>query len=75
MVTSSQTSFIPKQPTSLGKSKRHPSRTSLFVAISGFILFFSLLAASGVYGYERMLLANVTDMTNRLNRLRSSFEP
>ncbi|NTV22443.1 MAG: hypothetical protein HGB03_02635 [Candidatus Yonathbacteria bacterium] len=74
MVTASQTSFIPKQSFDQVKKKRNTG-TWLLVSLSGFVLALSLVAAAGVFFYERMLTTDVADMRDRLERMRSAFEP
>lgn len=74
MVTSAQTSFIPKQTANPVRKKRSTG-TWLLVWIAFFLFFVSAGAAAGVYFYERMLTSDITEMRDRLERLRSSFEP
>lgn len=74
MVTSVQTSFIPKQATDTVR-KRRSTGTWLLVWIALFLFLVSAGAAAGVYFYERMLTSDITEMRDRLERLRSSFEP
>ena len=74
MVNSPQTSFIPKQIPEAGRKKR-PSGTWLLVWISAIIFLLSGVAAGGVYGYEKMLTADISKTRDSLERLRSTFEP
>ena len=65
---------MPKQSLDTTKKKRSTG-TWLLTSIAGVILIVSLLSAAGVFFYERMVEANVTDMRDRLERMRSAFEP
>ncbi|NTV44552.1 MAG: hypothetical protein HGA67_02560 [Candidatus Yonathbacteria bacterium] len=74
MVNASQTSFIPKQSLSPERRKRS-SGSWLLTSIAGVILITSLVGAGGVFFYERVLTSRVNDMRDRLERMRSAFEP
>jgi len=69
-----QTSFIPKKPI-LKESTVYARPVSIFLIISFFILFTTLIATVGLYFYKGILVKKIADMDNTLNLAKNRFEP
>jgi len=69
-----QTSFIPKKP--ILREEAVASRpVSIFLVISLFIFFTTLLAIGGLYFYKTMVAKKILDLENTLNLAKNRFEP
>ena len=69
-----QTSFIPKKPI-LNESTVYARPVSIFLIISLFVLFTTLIATGGLYFYKGILVKKIADMDNTLNLVKNRFEP
>ena len=73
-----QSSFIPKGPAAPAASYGAPAsklRSSLFGYIATTVFVIAVLAAIGVFGYQRYLVSSIDTMGNNLNTARATLEP
>lgn len=68
-----QTSFIPKKPI-LNESVAYARPVGVFLIISLFILFTTLIATGGLYFYKGILVKKIAGMENTLNLAKNRFE-
>ena len=70
-----QTSFIPKSPVaSVSFSHSTSGRINIFLVVAVIIFIVSIVAALGVFIYQRSLVSSISDMSTRLAKARDEFE-
>lgn len=72
-----QTSFIPKAPVTTGSGTNITPihRTNIFTVLSTMVFIFGLLAAGGVFAYEKYLQTQVDTAATQLNDAKDAFQP
>lgn len=71
-----KTSFIPKSSLKVERTEaKRQSPIALIIIITGAILAFTVLAAGGIFVFERYTLQSIESKRQSLERSRAAFEP